>query len=87
MTNDMNDALKFVEDLMKMPPPAIQLEPEQIAALKYVDKCVIFPSLFAIKQATDCNELAIGDLLHKGLLVPVMGNWGLTEAGEREARR
>lgn len=63
----------------------LQLEPEQIAALKLIKDSIMYPSTEIIVGETNCNELAIGDLLHKGLIIPVLGGWVLTDAGMREA--
>ena len=63
------------------------LEPEQIAALKFMDKERLYMSQKAIEIATNCDALALGDLMFKGLIEPIFGDWTLTGAGEREARR
>lgn len=69
-------------------PKQHDLEPEQIAALKYIYKVTIFPTTGDIKQETGCDPLALGDLLFKNLICSVFGNeWILTEAGMREAKR
>ena len=70
------------------PEPTHDLEPEQISALKYMYKVTIFPCGREIEENTGCDELALGDLLFKGLIRPVFdGSWFLTEAGMREAKR
>ncbi len=63
----------------------MNLESEQIAALKFIRDTRIYPSTQSIVQETNCNELAIGDLLHKGLIIPIFNGWGLTGAGMQEA--